>query len=58
MKITQMTSVQQKAIPHVMMGTDTLVQSQTGSGTYIVLVYTLQSLTVHAFEDFLQYSQC
>jgi len=32
MKLTQMTSVQQLAIPHIMMESDILVKSQTGSG--------------------------
>ncbi|XP_069122046.1 ATP-dependent DNA helicase DDX31-like [Argopecten irradians] len=49
MEITQMTSVQQKSIPHIMIGSDTLVKSQTGSGKTLAfavpIVQALQGLT-------------
>ncbi|OWF51219.1 probable ATP-dependent RNA helicase DDX31 [Mizuhopecten yessoensis] len=49
MEITQMTSVQQKSIPHIMIGADTLVKSQTGSGKTLAfavpIVQALQALT-------------
>eukprot|EP00105_Crassostrea_gigas_P038416 XP_019922564.1 PREDICTED: probable ATP-dependent RNA helicase DDX31 isoform X2 [Crassostrea gigas] len=48
-QITQMTTVQQRAIPHLMSGRDVMVKSQTGSGktlTFAVpVVQHLQSLT-------------
>ncbi|XP_060065785.1 probable ATP-dependent RNA helicase DDX31 isoform X2 [Ylistrum balloti] len=49
MEITQMTNVQQKSIPHIMIGADTLVKSQTGSGKTLAfavpIVQALQNLT-------------
>ncbi|XP_033758028.1 probable ATP-dependent RNA helicase DDX31 [Pecten maximus] len=55
MGITQMTSVQQKSIPHIMIGSDTMVKSQTGSGKTLAfavpIVQALQGLTPKVRRD-------
>lgn len=38
-QITQMTTVQQRAIPHLMSGRDVMVKSQTGSGSSFTYMY-------------------
>ena len=52
MGISEMTSIQQAAIPHVLARKDTLVKSQTGSG-YHGNLFTLNIDRIIAINQFL-----